>query len=249
MVVKAVYEFEFDPDTSELDGIIDDKKGFALDLTKRELNSMLDDKCIDSRDFHFMVIDDKNDHSIELPEQTKPTAKLKSKEVTELFDYLDSKIPIASNGVNINNGEYVIEQKYFIPYENYAEDHISIIKRMDIRNSGFNGLDTCFDLVYVVKENNYRYDDTFADCNNTTFYDICISEYHGVINVCKTHYDNDGIMDDKMFITDTTQYINTERIADQIRLINSIEHIHDHVDEINSICKLCLNYLQIHDIL
>lgn len=247
MVVKAMYEFEFDPDTSKLDGVIDDKKGFALDLAKRELDSMLDDKCIDSRDFHFIVIDDKNDHSIESPEQTKPTARtLKSKEAAELFDYLESKIPIASNGVNINNEGSSIEQKYFIPYSNYAEDHVTTIKRTDMR-SGFNDLDTCFDVLYAVPENNYRYDDVFADCN-ATFYDVYISKHHGVISVCKTHYNDDGFIDDKMFITDTTQYINAERI-DQNQLINSMENIHDHADEINSICGSCLNYLQTHDVL
>lgn len=248
MVVKAMYEFEFEPDTSELDGVIDDKKGFTLDLAKRELDSMLHNKDIDSRDFHFTVIDDGNDHNIELPKEDEiyhPNYFI-SEEANNLFEYLDSKIPITSNGVNINNTSSDIEQKYFIPYDN-IEEHISAIKRID-RCNRLTKPNTLFELAYGVPENNYRYDDIFGDCN-ATYYDIRISKPNKVINVYKTHYDNDGFIDNRILITDSpSAYVVTERLCKNVP-VNSVDNIHDHADEINSICKSCLNYLQNHDVL
>ena len=65
MLVKATYIFKFEPDTSDLDGIIIDKKGFSIDLTKRELEYMLLNKEIEVSDFEFEVIDDGDDHKID----------------------------------------------------------------------------------------------------------------------------------------------------------------------------------------
>ena len=65
MLVKATYIFKFEPDTSDLDGIIIDKKEFSIDLTKRELEYMLLNKEIEVSDFEFEVIDDGDDHKID----------------------------------------------------------------------------------------------------------------------------------------------------------------------------------------
>ena len=65
MLVKATYEFNFEPDTSDIDECISDKKAFAIDLTQREIDYMLKNKQIDYDDFVYEVKDDNDDHKIE----------------------------------------------------------------------------------------------------------------------------------------------------------------------------------------
>lgn len=64
MVVTATFTFNFEPDTSDIDEAISDKKAFAIDLTQREIDYMLKNKQIDYDDFVYEVKDDNDDHKI-----------------------------------------------------------------------------------------------------------------------------------------------------------------------------------------
>lgn len=64
MVVTATFTFNFEPDTSDIDEVIFDKKAFAIDLTQREIDYMLKNKEIDYDDFAYEVKDDNDDHKI-----------------------------------------------------------------------------------------------------------------------------------------------------------------------------------------
>ena len=64
MVVTATFTFNFEPDTSDIDEVISDKKAFAIDLTQREIDYMLKNKQIDYDDFVYEVKDDNDDHKI-----------------------------------------------------------------------------------------------------------------------------------------------------------------------------------------
>lgn len=64
MLVKAVYEFEFEPDTSDIDEKFVDKKGISEEWAKEELKYMLDNGEVTVEDFNFTVIDDGNDHPL-----------------------------------------------------------------------------------------------------------------------------------------------------------------------------------------
>lgn len=64
MKVKAKYEFEFLPDTSDLDENNVDKKGLAEEFTKLEIQDMLDKKQISAEDFEFDIEDDNDDHAL-----------------------------------------------------------------------------------------------------------------------------------------------------------------------------------------
>lgn len=64
MLVKAVYEFNFEPDTSDIDERFVDKKGISEEWAKEELKYMLNNGKITVEDFDFTVIDDGNDHSL-----------------------------------------------------------------------------------------------------------------------------------------------------------------------------------------
>lgn len=65
MLVKAVYKFEFEPDTSDIDDRFVDKKGISEEWAKEELKDMLKKGKITVEDFDFTVIDDGNDHPLE----------------------------------------------------------------------------------------------------------------------------------------------------------------------------------------
>lgn len=65
MVVTATFTFNFEPDTSDIDEVISDKKAFAIDLTQREIDYMLKNKQIDYDDFVYEVKDDNDDHKID----------------------------------------------------------------------------------------------------------------------------------------------------------------------------------------
>lgn len=64
MVVTATFTFNFEPDTSDIDEVISDKKAFAIDLAEREIDYMLKNKEIDYDDFVYEVKDDNDDHKI-----------------------------------------------------------------------------------------------------------------------------------------------------------------------------------------
>lgn len=64
MVVTATFTFNFEPDTSDIDEVISDKKAFAIDLTQREIDYMLKNRQIDYDDFVYEVEDDNDDHKI-----------------------------------------------------------------------------------------------------------------------------------------------------------------------------------------
>ena len=64
MVVTATFTFNFEPDTSDIDKAISDKKAFAIDITQREIDYMLKNKQIDYDDFVYEVKDDNDDHKI-----------------------------------------------------------------------------------------------------------------------------------------------------------------------------------------
>lgn len=64
MLVTATFTFNFEPDTSDIDEVISDKKAFAIDLTQREIDYMLKNKQIDYDDFVYEVKDDNDDHKI-----------------------------------------------------------------------------------------------------------------------------------------------------------------------------------------
>lgn len=65
MVVTATFTFNFEPDTSDIDEVISDKKAFAIDLAEREIDYMLKNKEIDYDDFVYEVKDDNDDHKID----------------------------------------------------------------------------------------------------------------------------------------------------------------------------------------
>lgn len=69
MLVKAVYEFEFEPDTSDIDDRFVDKKGISEEWAKEELQDMLKKGEITVEDFDFTVIDDGNDHPLDWTEE------------------------------------------------------------------------------------------------------------------------------------------------------------------------------------
>lgn len=64
MLVKAVYEFNFEPDTSDIDERFVDKKGISEEWAKEELKYMLNNGKITVEDFDFTVMDDGNDHPL-----------------------------------------------------------------------------------------------------------------------------------------------------------------------------------------
>lgn len=64
MLVKAVYEFEFEPDASDIDEKFVDKKGISEEWAEEELKYMLDNGEVTVEDFNFTVIDDGNDHPL-----------------------------------------------------------------------------------------------------------------------------------------------------------------------------------------
>lgn len=61
MLVKAVYEFEFDADVSDFDADSVDIVGLAEELTRREVQSMLDGGEIMASDFEYRVLVDTAD--------------------------------------------------------------------------------------------------------------------------------------------------------------------------------------------
>lgn len=65
MIVKAVYVFEFDVDTSEMNPKFIDIDGISKELTRRELDRMIIDGEIDSSDFDITI--DKDAKSIYPP--------------------------------------------------------------------------------------------------------------------------------------------------------------------------------------